>query len=415
MRVFKRLAVASSALVLLALDSDGVDYFYNFWAVPADRYAYHVQFSGGTPYDGDYLCTSNAPGSGPYGIRYMGGYQGDYLVFTDVGQSSSSVSAGGSYAAGANPQPRDATLGAPGGWTDDHVVYWGGYPKQATNAHFEVKRVILDDPLKKEAPDTLGHPIRIIDGRVEHDETDLVIPCPGVDLALRRAYDGCNWSRASQGLGPGWTHSLSWTNSDVLHTWGGSTYTGQEIRACIYDGGGDASILVPDGTNRWWGVGSGDEYWSAEDDSTNATNLKLILTRPSGLCYTFNTNGYLTTIREPWGNTIALAYTNVGAAREFVRRAEHSNGQYLQFRYSGQNLVRVETPNTNLFITYAYDANGQLTNATRWASGSIRRSVYDYQAGNTGILTRITDADGFTFPYTYTNLAAGSYPRAPRP
>ena len=235
-----------------------------------------------------------------------------------------------------------------------------------------------------------AEPIDLLAGETLLREDDVLVPAPGPDLRFTRRYvSGLDWTNA---LGPRWTHSLDWrlveTNQYYFRvmTGRGQTFTLEKR---------------PDGQEGW--VGYQENNWTA----LGPTNGEYRIYLPGRLQYAFDTNGVLQRISDPWDNRISLSYTNAYPSNLLIR-AEHSNGQHLDFSYTSDRLTRVDTPSTNLFVTFAYNDSGELTNATRTTSSGSEATLYRYAAGGSHSVTQRVNAAGDEFCYSYATNETGN-------
>ena len=179
-------------------------------------------------------------------------------------------------------------------------------------------------------------PINTINGDVSLRETDVVLPAPGIPLALRRSYDSRS-EHTNSPFGPRWSHSYDWELSDrTNHFYGGAVADWKVLRT----GGGEL---------HWFEAQTNGNYASPSDadyrlaDLTNSFEI-LIGGRTT---YTFGSNGLLQSVADSLGNALALTYTNSGG-RDVASRIEHSSGQAIDLTYSTGLLTRVDSP-TNTF------------------------------------------------------------------
>ncbi len=243
----------------------------------------------------------------------------------------------------------------------------------------------------------VGHPINVEDGNVLHTEDDLVISTPGLPLAFSRAYNS-TLNDATSPLGPCWTYSYHWRLLDTNTTF--------------------------KGTNVAWKIlqtGSGVQYWFLKDTNTGVyssppdNNYQLVLsngqyrmTMPARSVYTFDTNGVLLTVADLFNNTVTLTYTNAFPS-QLLTRVDHSFGKSLYFTYSSNRLSVVDSPSTNLSLHFYYNAQGELTNATRHLSAADLPAGYAYDSSTnyTHCMTQCVDSAGRLMAWSYATNQAG--------
>ena len=249
-----------------------------------------------------------------------------------------------------------------------------------------------------------GDPINAINGSVTVKETDIVVPCPGISLSFRRFYNSV--LDYDGPLGHRWTHSYDsflFSTSTVFTTW--ETGTTYEV------------------TNTWKVVqaGSGSRYWyrvatNGAIESSVDNNWRLeetagahTLTLPGGAVYAFDTNGVLTAISNEFGNVVTLSYTNEYPSN-LLAKIEHSNGQALDIEYTGDRISKVKSPCADFYVTYAYNAQGELTNAVRTLSAETQATayLYDYTTNYWNhSLTQRVNAAGHRINWTYATNDQG--------
>ena len=239
-------------------------------------------------------------------------------------------------------------------------------------------------------------PINVIDGAVIQDQTDVEINSPGLPLVFARHYDS---QLAYQGsLGSQWTHSYDWflTTTNVVESGVTNFY-------CIMQTGlGE----------RLWFKGYGTNAFSSPFGSTWAmdklSNGFFMARSPEAMFYQFDTNGILTAISEAFGNTLMLSYTNAYPNQRLVA-VTNGNQHGLQFTYASNKLVSVSSPSTNLFISFTYGGQGELTSAaTHLGAGSnVTRYAYSSLSNSWHCLTQMVNAAEHEFSYGYDTNSWG--------
>jgi len=230
-------------------------------------------------------------------------------------------------------------------------------------------------------------PINTINGNVTVNDTDLVLPAPGIPLVLRRAYDSRSIYTNSP-VGACWSHSYDWSLSDVTnHVYRGVSNDWKVLRT----GSGDLHWFEVQ-TNGTFKSPAGVDYRLTDE----TTHYDLVV--GASVTCEFSTNGLLQSIADPHGNSLSFTYTTSGG-RPVVSDIDHSSGPSLEFTYSDGRLTRVDTATNTLYVTYAYNSQNELTNATRYASGETYATTYSY--GDVHSLTQRVNAAGDTFDYGY--------------
>ena len=254
----------------------------------------------------------------------------------------------------------------------------------------EVKPTGNSEPVK------VGEPIDVISGASTLNETDVVIPAPGIPLSFRRWYDSSNTNVGT--LGKGWSCIL---DCSLLKT----------------------NTLFLGATNSWLVLGlDGQKYWK-ELSVTNSghalrgtldwqvvqeTNGTYDAVLPQGVTYRFDTNGVLTSLDTDFGNHVSLTRTNL-SGQSVVTRMDHNSGTHLDFTYVSNLLVSVSTPSTNLIIRYSYDPNGLLTHVTQTVATVQYATLYSYDSA-VGIMTQRINAAGDIWAWGHNgNMTTNSY------
>ena len=224
--------------------------------------------------------------------------------------------------------------------------------------------------------------LNTINGNITLDETDLAIPCPAFDLAFERFYNSA--VKESGGLGKGWSHNLDWT----LTTAANLAYGGQF---------GTFVVFAPGDGQKYWFHQEVDGTFSAPADvnlSLAYTNSEFQISWPGGTVARFDTNGVLQRLEDGFHTGLTFSHS----AGKLVA-VTHDNGKALALSYTGDLLVRVDSPSTNLYVTYSYNADGLLTNATRFADGVAYPEAYAYEPV-CQVLTQKVNAAGQVYAYS---------------
>ena len=234
-----------------------------------------------------------------------------------------------------------------------------------------------DDGLTKD-------PINTLNGNNTLNETDLAVACPAFDLAFVRAYNSA--ATASNTMGRGWTHSLDWSLASVSNTAYGS-------RAGTFK-----VLKTGDGQSYWFCCETNSSFTLAPPQTANLalvfTNSELRVTWPGGTVARFDAGGTIQRLQDGVGAGLTFTH-NAGK----LTQVAHDNGKALTLSYTGDLLTRVDSPSTNLYVTFAYSADGLLTNATRIADGKVYSETFAYEA-ICHVLTQKVNAAGQTYAYS---------------
>jgi uncharacterized delta-60 repeat protein/RHS repeat-associated protein len=241
-------------------------------------------------------------------------------------------------------------------------------------------------------------PIATSNGGVIHDETDFSIPNLGTPLAMARHYhsfdtaDSGTTLASDRGMGDGWSFSYS----DRLVTSGSDevwvTDNGVQLR------------FTPDGGN-----------WKTP--ATIFGNLThpgsdWLWTDKTGTQVKFNSDGYLTEIRDRYGNGVRVERD--GAKITYVRdlfEYEHGTStRYLQFAYNADSPVAHVTSIqdfTGRTWLYQYNADHRLVAVTAPSTfgAPLTMTQYAYfpesDTARKGLLQKFTDPDGNATLFDY--------------
>jgi len=281
--------------------------------------------------------------------------------------------------------------------TYDQIGHWVSWPAPKIVAEYQTKDVRPEMINPQSCLAGTREPINTINGAVYFSETDIVVPAPGLPLAFRRTY---NSQLDYDGpLGHRWAHSLDWHLYEDETEFDGETNSWRVLSA-------------GDGRRFWFQVQTNGTYTSPFDNNwqlTDATGGGYRVTFPAGVSYDFDTDGILTSMADPWGNMLTCTYTNSYPSNALIR-VEHSNGQYLTLSNANGRIAKVLSPTNALCVTFVYNAQGELTNATRkvGADTQTRNYLYDSDPSHYNhSLTQRINAAGHEFAYRYATNASG--------
>ena len=268
----------------------------------------------------------------------------------------------------------------------------GDYGVDITNVYYLLKVPFynsLSDLIKaQEDIAATKDPINTMSGNLSIDESDLLVPCPGISLEFGRSYNSVQTNTGT--FGKGWTHTYEWRLTPV-----------QDLNLAPSTW---MTLRTPQGSEFKFPK-RGNTYGPCPEN-----NLELITTGavwqvrvPAGLIYEFNTNGVLTKITDSWSNQLALTYSTNG----LLTRVEHGNGQGLDFSYDTNSRLTGVTADATLAMTFGYDSSARLTSATRTVSGKTYTTTYSY--GTDAAVVQRVNARGDVSAYGYTTNAVGKY------
>jgi RHS repeat-associated protein len=225
-----------------------------------------------------------------------------------------------------------------------------------------------------------GNPINVATGNKFEKSLDLTISTPGIPLEFRRSYN--SQITFDSPLGYGWTHSY---NVSL-----GVVQTSPTKRIRIWDSDGRAlyfSEVQQSSTEILFGGESGVKDRLKHIISTGEYFLRR---RESNLIYKFASDGRLTQISDPNGNTLTFSYTgglltqvsdNFGKSlwiqylNNRITSITDPKNQSILYEYTSGDLTKVTYPDTNV-ITYAY-SNHNLTDKYDTNNNLIGHWGYD--------------------------------------
>jgi RHS repeat-associated protein len=209
-------------------------------------------------------------------------------------------------------------------------------------------------------------------------DLDISIDAPGISLSFERAFPVTQPDRLFSGwLGIGWQHNwvkrlIKLDNGDVLLLANGTVYTYQpDSRGGYISPAGDFNTTLEQSSNRF------------------------VLRHRNGSQEVYNTNGWVSSLTDPNGNTITATYNG-----EKLIKLQHSAGQSLSFQYNDDHLIQIQDHTGLRRVSYAYDGAGRLASVTNTAGVT---TAFTYIASNltTGPLATVTHADGRIESFSY--------------
>lgn len=247
----------------------------------------------------------------------------------------------------------------------------------------------------------VSDPIDLVTGAVWNQMTDIVIPSPGFDLVLKRAYSS-KLMLEDMPFGSGWTHSL---DHRLLFSHNGTVF--------LSPGDGDIIQLREQVTYKAeYGAPPSLARASILEEDLKLSSLSdgWRLTAP-GFVYTdFSKNGL---IRRKW-NAAGQSLEFIRDASNRLERVEHSCGQSIVFEYSGSSprISRAYVPGQNLSVEYdiarlpfidTLQGPLVLLETRRITSSGIETEKHNYEKGSS-YMTVCERRSGLTFRYAYTNV-----------
>jgi YD repeat-containing protein len=233
----------------------------------------------------------------------------------------------------------------------------------------------------------------------------------GLPLNVLRTYNSLGQLSSN-----GWSYGFSRTVNGLtgtLNTAGSTiTRTDDDGSSVVY--AYNATLGVYQSTNQSgaidtlsWNATSSTWTWTDAASSTqetyNATGQLTALTdTSSGASYSFSySNGQLAQITAGDGDTLIFGYNT---SHQLISLS-------IQEVPPGQS-----TAVTRQAVSYGYDSQGRLTSVTTTLASDTNSNTtasytttYTYQGGSTDLISRVTQSDGTTVSYSYTQDAQGAY------
>lgn len=242
-------------------------------------------------------------------------------------------------------------------------------------------------------------PVNVINGGMFFNEADFGLAGAGFNLEWARTYNSA--LATTNGLGYCWSHNYDWSLVATTNTYINGSYTNSMPALKLTMGNGEAKMLLKKGGNNIW-----ENMQTPPLTVTLTTSNEYALSLSAGYSCLFATNGLIKIMSNSWNNTLAFSYTNISGSA-CLKQVTHSDGRALLFTYSGNRIVRVDTPSTNLCYIYSYNGLGELTNAlTRISSGDFATS-YTYDTNGVHALVMHQNPLGQVATYAYATNALG--------
>jgi YD repeat-containing protein len=260
--------------------------------------------------------------------------------------------------------------------------------------------------------DDHGDPVDLASGLFVLEKIDLYLP-DVMPLVLDRTYrPGDTQSRP---FGIGSTHRYA------MFLWSAQQYQ-------------QADLILPDGGRiHYVRTSSGTGYVDAvfEHTATPSPFYKSVLdwngdgwdlTLKDGTVYVFGDNAPIQRIRDRYGNTTTLAWSDTsldGHGYGNILKVTSPSGRFIEFTYDGSDRITEATDNIGRTVEYEYDGSGRLTQVTDPAGG-VTQYTYDsshrmltiedareivfltneYDSNGRVVLQTLADDTTFEFDYT---------------
>jgi RHS repeat-associated protein len=257
-----------------------------------------------------------------------------------------------------------------------------------------------------------GDPVDLGTGLFIYEKTDLMLP-DVLPLSLTRTYRPDDL--ANRPFGFGTTHPYA------MFLWSEHQYT-------------EADLILPDSRRvHYVRTSPGTSFYDAVFEHTSSPTIFYKsriawngsgwdLTLKNGTVLVFADNAPLQAIRDRYGNTIRVTWSN--GVTGLVTRVTSPHLRWIEFTYDDGNRISQAKDNIGRTVSYTYDASNRLWKVTDAANGvteytydsshrmktikDARGIVFltnDYDAN--GRVIKQTQADGTTFEFAWTLDGAG--------
>ena len=270
-----------------------------------------------------------------------------------------------------------------------------------------------------------GDPVVLSTGMFVMDKADLVVH-DVIPLVLSRTYYSSD--SGSRPFGIGSTHPYA------MFLWSANEF--QEV-----------DLVLPDGTRIHYvrtspGTGFTDAAFAHTTTPTAFYQSTIVwngagwdLRLRDGTVYEFGMESPLQAIRDRFGNTVRLTWSQTNVAGDGygnILKVTSPNGRWIAFTYDGSNRIIEATDNLNRTVEYEYDASGRVWKVTD-ARGGVTEYSYDIahrmlsiqdprnivyldnEYDVNGRVEKQTQADGGEFAFAYTVNGSGLSPRPTSP
>jgi len=199
-------------------------------------------------------------------------------------------------------------------------------------------------------------------GNYSESFSDLTIPAAGVGIDFGRTYNSMD--NADEGLmGKGWRFSYSsrieGTNETKSVTLPNGSVNSFEMKDGSYVGTNTRNILIDNGSGY-------------------------TLTNKDQSAYIFNSNGYLTAIKDKFGNQVEITVDDNGK----ITKLTDQSGYSYSISYSGNYISSITDDNSGKSVSYGYDDN-KLISFT-----DVMGCTSTFEYNENGKLCTIKNSDG---------------------
>jgi YD repeat-containing protein len=209
-------------------------------------------------------------------------------------------------------------------------------------------------------------PVNLATGNYYYGHQDLIIPGPGLPLAINRSYNSLN--PIGGPFGASWTFNYNVKLAGI---------SGSEIVLVMWeDGKTDIYNPSPNGTYS--------PPLGISDSLTRNTDGTYTIARNDHMTYQFTATGQLINIADNNGTTINLTYTGSN-----LTHVTDSSGGDLTFTYNAAGRIISITDPSGTTVRYTYDGDDNLIRFSNATGGEISYTYDDHH-----LMTSVTSPDG---------------------
>jgi RHS repeat-associated protein len=246
----------------------------------------------------------------------------------------------------------------------------------------------------------MGDEMVNLSGNFARNYTDMEYKAPGFNVVFGRTYNSHDDRDASSGnvISKGWTFGF---------------------QGSIDTTGNDAVVRLPNGGGYIFAQNTVTGVYTATDSRMKLvkSGTNYIMTSPDQYTYTFNSDGKMNAMKDPYGNTVTLTLDSAGRVTGVTDQVGRTSsiayedgrislitdpaGRTVQYTYNTEGqLIKITDPGS--IVNYSYNTEGLLNKITDSADGIIEEIVYETLPGKTAASVKtIKDINGKIMTYSY--------------
>ncbi|MDR0569952.1 MAG: InlB B-repeat-containing protein [Clostridiales Family XIII bacterium] len=238
-------------------------------------------------------------------------------------------------------------------------------------------------------------------GNLARNYTDMEWKAPGFNVVVGRTYNSQDDRDAAKGniMSKGWTFSF---------------------QGRMEDENGVAVVRLPNGSGLTFEQNKTTGAYKARD--SRAALAKNgdghLLTTADNYSYSFNDKGFMTSMRDPYGNAVTITLDASGRPVAVTDQAGRSAavgygtsdrinsvtdpaGRVTAYAYDAEGRLSKATAPDGSYVSYGYDAEGRLNKISDQAGTPLEQIIYEDIAGEAARVTSVTDIHGDKRAYVY--------------